>query len=72
MATTKKTTLTPIQKTIAEYMRGKELPSARDLRCFAGMIQTGEANLSDFLMAGGDKLMDAVADYTAGEGWRNT
>ena len=68
-----KTSLSDIQKKIADYMGDDDSPSKFNLRCFAGMIQTGEATLSDFLEVDHTgKLMDSVADYVAGEGWRNT
>jgi hypothetical protein len=52
--------LSPIQSTIAEYMRGKTKPSQYDLQCFAGMIQTGEAVYADFFVVGGRELLREV------------
>lgn len=63
--------LTGIQQKIVEYLDGKDAPSKHDLRCFAGMIQTGEASPSDFA-AVDPVLMDLVTEYTAGKGWRET
>jgi len=49
-----------IRGTIGNYLKGKDEPSAFDLRCFAGMIETGEANLGDFMAVGGCDLTGAV------------
>ena len=38
--------------TIQDYMRGKDVPTLRDLQCFVGMLQTSEATLKDFEDAG--------------------
>ena len=46
--------------TIRAYMNGKKQPSAFDLRCFIGMIETGEATLDDFQQAGGEALASIV------------
>lgn len=39
-------TMTNIQKTISEYLRGAV--SEYTMRCFVGMIETGEAVAADF------------------------
>ena len=37
-----------IQETIKHYMHGKHEPTEHDLRCFVGMLETGEATFEDF------------------------
>jgi len=51
-----------IRSTICDYMRGKSNPTKDDMLCFVGMIETGEARLSDFAFVGGDLLSDSVSD----------
>lgn len=54
-----------IQKTIASHMKGKQQPSLHDLRCFIGMIETGEATIEDFTAAAGERvaaLVESVYD----------
>lgn len=58
--------MTEIQKTIAQYV----LRSAGNcnhltkhaLLCFVGMIETGEADIVDFRVVGGEALAKIVAD----------
>ena len=58
--------MTEIQKTIAQYV----LRSAgtcnhltkHTLLCFVGMIETGEADIVDFRVVGGEALAKIVAD----------
>lgn len=58
--------MTEIQKTIAQYV----LRSAGNcnhltkhtLLCFVGMIETGEADIVDFRIVGGEALAKMVAD----------
>jgi hypothetical protein len=49
-----------IRETIAEYMKRKAEPTKRDLLCFVGMLQTGEATLADFYAVGGESLTLSV------------
>ena len=51
-----------IRGTIADYLRGKDTPSSFDLRCFVGMIDTGEALYDDFVAVGGKDLETAVCE----------
>lgn len=58
--------MTEIQKTIAQYV----LRSAGNcnhltnhtLSCFVGMVETGEADIVDFRIVGGEALAKIVAD----------
>ena len=52
-----------IVTTIRAYIDGKKEPSAFDLRCFVGMIETGEATLDDFQQAGGEALASIVQKH---------
>jgi len=54
--------LTPIQKTISDYLNGKAFPADSDLNCFIGMLETGEAKPSDFAKVGGQDLAKIVTD----------
>ena len=51
-----------IRGTIAAYIQGKDSPSAHDLQCFVGMIETGEALYDDFVAVGGKELETAVCE----------
>lgn len=53
---------TPAQQKIADCMRGKTKPTAHDLKCFVGMIETGECDGLDFLAVGGVKLRSLAFD----------
>lgn len=50
------------QQKIADYLSGKQAPSEHDLRCFVGMIETGEATYADFIAVGGEELAKAVGE----------
>jgi hypothetical protein len=52
-----------IQVTIGRYMKGKSKPSDFDLRCFVGMIETGEAIYEDFEAVGGLSLANLVLEH---------
>lgn len=43
-----------IEQKIADHLKGKEVPTDFDCRCFVGMIQTGEATEEDFEKFGED------------------
>lgn len=58
-----------IQTKIRDYMDGDTVASEFNLRCFVGMIQTGEATLDNFRVVGGDSLMAAVRDHA--DLWRD-
>lgn len=49
-----------IQTDIKRYMEGSEKPSEFTMRCFVGMIETGEAIYADFEAACGRELAEAV------------
>jgi len=49
-----------IQKTISDYLSHEDAVSAFTLRCFVGMIETGEATLDDFEAVGGVELRRKV------------
>ena len=53
-----------IQSTIRNYIGGKSTDQLSDytLRCFVGMIETEEASLDDFRIAGGADLELLVWD----------
>lgn len=52
---------TEIRETILRYLDGKDdAPNELDLHCFVDMIETGEANLGDFMAVGGCDLTGAV------------
>jgi len=53
--------MTEIQRTIAQYMRGKSTPTVCDTMAFVGMIETGEATFEDFEAVGGVVLAAGVA-----------
>lgn len=58
-----------IQNTIKGYVDhankcGREL-SDNDLLAFVGMLETGEAELTDFVTVGGQSLAEAVCQHTA-------
>jgi hypothetical protein len=53
-----------IQTTIADYIRSNAEPSQHTLRCFVGMIETGEAVVADFAAVGGEKLAALVMEAT--------
>ena len=57
--------------TIQDYMRGKDVPSLRDLQCFVGMLQTGEATLKDF-EAVGVNLEQVARRYGSANCWTGT
>lgn len=52
-----------IQAIIRSYMKDKEKPTEFDLRCFVGMIETGEATYEDFDAVGGLSLADLVLEH---------
>ena len=52
--------MTDIQKKITDYLNPAGLMSDFTLRCFAGMIETGEATLADFESVGGIELATKV------------
>lgn len=63
------TSTTAIQDKIRDYLtpRGAskhtlQCLTEHTLQCFVGMVQTGEASLSDFEAVGGDTLRTAVAE----------
>jgi len=68
--TTEPTNYTPIQQKIADYLEHylyaiKPAPphvSQYTLRCFVGMLETGEATIDDFRATGGDRLAKIVQD----------
>lgn len=49
------------QQRIREYLAGRKLPDTHTLRCFVGMIETGEAVYDDFAAVGGSILAADVA-----------
>jgi len=49
-----------IQKKIADYLRRGSVVSDFTLRCFVGMIETGEATPADFEAVGGIELRQKV------------
>jgi hypothetical protein len=51
--------MNPIQKTINDYLKSGN-PSQHTLRCFVGMLETGEACRSDFVECGGRVLWSKV------------
>jgi hypothetical protein len=51
--------MTDIQKKIADYLRFPGI-GAFTLRCFVGMIETGEATPADFEAVGGIELRQKV------------
>lgn len=62
--------LTPIQKHILEHCRNRTYDPSKsvdanvslfNMRCFVGMIETGEAEWEDIRRVGGDPLVAAVA-----------
>ena len=52
--------MTDIQQKIADYLRRGSVVSDFTLRCFVGMIETGEATLADFKSVGGIELATKV------------
>jgi hypothetical protein len=52
--------MTDIQKKITDYLNPAGLMSDFTLRCFVGMIETGEATLADFEAVGGIELRRKV------------
>ena len=52
--------MTDIQKKIADYLRRGSVVSDFSLRCFVGMIETGEATPADFESVGGVELRRKV------------
>ena len=58
--TDKGNSMTDIQKKIADYLRRGSVVSDFTLRCFVGMIETGEATLADFEAVGGIELRRKV------------
>lgn len=53
--------MSEIQTKIREYLAGKSTPPVFTLRCFVGMLETGEATYGDFQAVGGDLLVAEVA-----------
>lgn len=55
-----------IQKTIAQYVLRSAGTcnhlTSHTLSCFVGMIETGEADIGDFRIVGGEALAKIVAD----------
>lgn len=52
--------MSDIQKTIRDYIDHTGSNGGHTLRCFVGMIETGEATLEDFRAVGGDDLAASV------------
>jgi hypothetical protein len=52
--------MTDIQQKIADYLRRGSVVSDFALRCFVGMIETGEATPADFEAVGGIELRQKV------------
>jgi|10_taG_2_1085330.scaffolds.fasta_scaffold153220_1 hypothetical protein len=52
--------MTDIQQKITDYLRFPGSSEAFTLRCFVGMIETGEATLDDFEAVGGVELRRKV------------
>ena len=52
--------MTDIQKKIADYLRYPGSSESFTLRCFVGMIETGEATPADFEAVGGIELRQKV------------
>ena len=52
-----------VTQTIKDYCMGREAADLSDhtLRCFVGMIETGEARYADFKAVGGEALVERVA-----------
>lgn len=50
----------PTVKHIRDYLKADGPISDFTYRCFVGMIETGEADYSDFATAGGDELAAKV------------
>ena len=44
-------------------------PTDHTIRCFIGMIQTGEATVDDFHAVGGDFVVDQIIDMANDNGW---
>lgn len=60
--------MTDIQKNIAEHVpAGYRRPDNYTLRCFVGMIETGEATLEDFAVVGGETLAAKVEAAMGGD-----
>lgn len=58
---------------IKDYMAGKtsETATLHDLRCFVGMLQTGECTLADFDSEGVD-LEQIARRFGSANGWTGT
>ena len=52
--------MTDIQQKITDYLRFPGSGEPFTLRCFVGMIETGEATLDDFESVGGIELRQKV------------
>ena len=52
--------MTDIQQKITDYLRRGSVVSDFALRCFVGMIETGEATPADFEAVGGIELRQKV------------
>jgi hypothetical protein len=48
--------MTPIQSTIRDYLKDGP-PSDHTMRCFMGMLETGEATILDFAAVGGTRWL---------------
>ena len=57
-------TMTEIEKTISRYLRASagtgNHPTDHTLRCFLGMIETGEATVDDFHKIGGMFIVNEI------------
>ena len=51
-----------IRLTIRNYLKGSTTISAHTLKCFIGMIETGEATLADFEFVGGVAVRQLVRE----------
>jgi hypothetical protein len=58
--------MSEIQRTIQQYGVSPERLSNFTVRCFVGMLETGEATEADFEAVGGQTLVDVVVAAKAG------
>lgn len=65
--------MSEIEKTVRNYLArsagNANIPSEHTIRCFIGMLQTGEADWELFQRVGGDYLVNRMKTMMEANGW---
>lgn len=60
---------TKIRQYLARSAGNCNVPTDHTIRCFIGMIQTGEATIEDFDSVGGQYVVDRITETASENGW---